>query len=220
MTTKTAHIYFLLDVSGSMEPIVDDVIGGFNQFRQEQLSNEVRTLMTLVEFDSRDRHHVIADAQEIQSVPALTRDTYRPNGGTPLFDAIGALITDATIRSEKVENNEEILFVVFTDGEENASSEYTKDGVFRLISSRQEQGWTFVFMGANQDSYAEGGRIGFDARSTQDFEFSRDGTQAAFMSLGKGMKKEIGKMGRMQRRNVRDFFEGDKEAEEQMRKPD
>jgi len=173
--------------------------------------------MTFVQFDSEDTHLVITDAKDLREIAPLTADDYRPRGGTPLYDAMGQLITDATIRSEELKGAEAVLFVVFTDGEENQSREYDRDKIFELVKRREAQGWTFVYLGANQDSYAAGGRVGFDDRSVQNFTASSDGVARAFGSLSKGMMKERGKMMRGEMRVAADFFEGDKEAEAHLR---
>lgn len=220
-TTKTVHIYFLLDVSGSMQSIASDVIGGFNAFRSEQLATcreaGIEALLTLVQFDSNNPHDVVAAAQSMEDVAELSAATYRPRGGTPLYDAIGALVADASIRAEQSDRPEEIMFVIFTDGQENESREYNRASVFQLIAQREARGWTFVFLGANQDSYLEGAGIGINARSTQNFAASPQGTEAAFTSLSRGMSKEIRKVARREVRHVDDFFEGDKGAEEHLR---
>ena len=216
-TPQKAHIYFLLDASGSMGSLRSDVIGGFNAFCDDQRRDGAETLMTFVQFDSEDPHLVITDAKDLREIAPLTGDDYRPRGGTPLYDAMGQLITDATIRSEELKGAEAVLFVVFTDGEENQSREYDRDKIFELVKRREAQGWTFVYLGANQDSYAAGGRVGFDDRSVQNFAASSDGVARAFGSLSKGMMKERGKMMRGEMRVAADFFEGDKEAEAHLR---
>jgi len=215
--TPVTHIYFLLDRSGSMQSLATDVVGGFNAFVKEQTADGPDALITLVQFDSQEPHEVVLAAQPLPSAPSLTLETYRPRGGTPLYDAMAQLITDATIRAEEKGGREVIIFVTFTDGHENASEQYTKQQIFDLVRNRESRGWTFVYLGANQDSYAEGGGAGFRNASVQDFEASADGVTAAFASLSKGMMKERGKIRTMQERDNTDFFEGDKEAEARLR---
>ena len=141
---RNLHIYFLLDRSGSMGPMADDVVGGFNGFLAAQQAEGHDAVMTLVQFDSQDPHEVLVNAQPIAEVRPLERARYQPRGGTPLYDAMGHLIADATIRAEKTAIDggpaEEVLFVTFTDGEENRSTEYTQAQVFGLISKRQARG--------------------------------------------------------------------------------
>ena len=217
MTTPITHIYFLLDRSGSMESMRDDVIGGFNAFLREQVADGRDAVMTLVQFDTHNAHEVLANAKPLDQVPPLSAATFEPRGGTPLFDAMGTLITEASRRGEVEDGREVVIFVTFTDGEENSSREFSKDKVFALVDDRTTKGWTFVYLGANQDSYGEGGRVGFSADSIQDFEASADGTAMVFSSLSKSMVKERGKIRAMQMRDVANFFEGDKEAEADLR---
>jgi len=217
MTTPITHIYFLLDRSGSMESMRADVIGGFNAFLREQVADGGDAVMTLVQFDSHNSQEVIADAVPIASVAPLTPATFEPRGGTPLYDAMGTLIVEATRRPEVEDGREVVFFVTFTDGEENASREFSRDKVFTIVDDRTAKGWTFVYLGANQDSYGEGGRVGFRADSIQDFAASPEGTAKVFSSLSKGMTKERGKVRLMMERDVANFFEGDKEAEADLR---
>ena len=111
---RNLHIFFLLDRSGSMEPMADDVVGGFNGFLAAQQAEGHDALMTLVQFDSQDPHEVLVNARPIAEVRPLDRARFHPRGGTPLYDAIGHLIADATIRAEKTAIDggaaEEVLF--------------------------------------------------------------------------------------------------------------
>jgi Mg-chelatase subunit ChlD len=218
MTTAITHIYFLLDRSGSMASMADDVIGGFNTFVAEQALDGPDALVTLVQFDGGDPHEVITAAAPIREVPPLTSSTFVPRGNTPLFDAMGRLITDATIRAEELEDQEVIMFVTFTDGAENASRDYGHAQIFDLVKNREARGWTFVYLGANQDSYATGRSMGFGADQVQDFEASSEGASLAFSSLSKGLIKERGKLRANQARSASVFFEGDKEAEAALRR--
>ena len=217
MTTAIPHIYFLLDRSGSMESMASDVIGGFNSFIKEQALDGGDALLTLVQFDGGDIHEVVTAATPIHEVAPLTSTSFVPRGNTPLFDAMGRLITDAPIRAEETDKEEVIMFVTFTDGEENASREYSHSQIFDLVKNREAKGWTFVYLGANQDSYASGRTMGYGADQVQDFEASSDGAALAFSSLSKGMIRERGKIRAKQQRDVSTFFEGDKEAEAALR---
>ena len=214
---RNLHIFFLLDRSGSMEPMADDVVGGFNGFLAAQQAEGHDALMTLVQFDSQDPHEVLVNARPIAEVRPLDRARFHPRGGTPLYDAIGHLIADATIRAEKTAIDggaaEEVLFVTFTDGMENQSTEYTQAQVFGLISKRQELGWTFAYLWANQDSYAEGANIGYAAGSTQNFAPDGAGAAAAFASLAPAVSRHRAKIRSGEAYDPKDLFEGDKGAE-------
>jgi len=218
MSNKTiSHIFFLLDRSGSMQSMASDVIGGFNTFLREQAADGDDALMTLIQFDSTDAHEVLAKSVPITEMKPLSSEDFIPRGSTPLYDAIGHAIGDATIRQEAIKSDvdtiEEVIFVVYTDGEENQSREYSQEKIFELIKKRQESGWTFVFLGADQDAYQAGGRIGLSVGNTQNFAADGEGNASAFSGLSKSMVRERGKMRTNQVRNKADFFENDKDAE-------
>jgi Mg-chelatase subunit ChlD len=222
MTTTNLHIYFVLDRSGSMESMANDVIGGFNGFLAEQQADGPDALMTLIQFDSNDSHEVLANAGPIGNVRPLTRQSFVPRGGTPLYDAMGHAITDATIRVEQRlqahEPNESILFVTFTDGEENRSVEYRREQLFDLVKKHEQEGWTFAYLGANQDAYAEGGRVGYSASSTQNFKGDAEGSQRAFASLSSSVSSRRAKMRAGESFDHTDLFEGRKPAEDDLEK--
>ena len=188
---EPTKIWFLLDRSGSMSGLTQDVIGGFNTFVDEQARDPSgASHLTLVQFDTNAPFEVIHDAVRVEDVPALTA---RPRGGTPLLDAVGDLIERADQRLEsRVRDNqpaEDQLVLIFTDGLENASHRYSRAQVAELVRDRQAAGWEFVFMGANQDSYLEAGRLGFQRESVSNFEASAVGTAAAFRSVSRGTRE-------------------------------
>lgn len=183
----TVHVHFLLDRSGSMAAMAPDVIGGFNAFLRNQQSQPGRSRMTLVQFDSGDPFEVLTDAAPLRRVRGLTPRTFEPRGGTPLWDAVGELITRASVRQEQRrllgKRPEETVVAVYTDGEENQSTRFSGDDVRRLIAAKQEEGWTFVFLGAGLDAYAEGGALGVAVGSTQAFAADGHGARLAFQEL-------------------------------------
>lgn len=218
----TTHIYFVLDRSGSMHSIVDDVIGGFNGFLADQQREGDDALMTFVQFDTNDPAEVLAEACPIREVIALDHHTYVPRGGTPLYDAMGQAIARADLRALRRaaagEPNEHVVFVTFTDGEENSSTHFTRETVFALVEQREALGWSFVYLGANHDSYAASRAIGFDPRSTQQYRADSIGTRVAFESLSDAAVARRRKTKATTPYNVKDFFEGDKKAEDDDRK--
>lgn len=216
--TPTVHVYFVLDRSGSMNAIRSDVIGGFNGFVEEQRTQPGRCLMTLIQFDGGDPHEVLESARPIEQLAPLSSSRFVPRGNTPLFDAMGHAIADATIRTEKLgaagEPYEEIVFVTFTDGMENASREYTRTQIFDLIRKRQEIGWSFIYLGANQDAYAESGQLGYARGSVQNFLANARGTDLAFTSTSRSLSRVRERAGKGQASDRANLFEGDKPADE------
>jgi hypothetical protein len=211
-------IWFLLDRSGSMELLAPDVIGGFNQFVADQVAKPGKARLTAVQFDGQDAFDVICDAVLIDDVAKLTSSVYRPRASTPLHDAMGKLIQTAdrrvANRSEKNKPKEDQLIIVFTDGLENASLEFDRAQVFELIKERTDAGWTFVFMGANQDSYAEGYKMGMDDGNVQNYEATPDNVKAAFASISRASLEFRAKDSLQRVVDKKQFFGGVKEAED------
>ncbi len=220
--TEPTKLWFLLDRSGSMSRLTQDVIGGFNTYIAEQAQESGSAHLTLVQFDSQAPFEIIHDAALIEDVPPLTTRTYSPRGSTPLLDAIGDLIEHAdrriASRSRKEQPAEDQLVVIFSDGLENASRRFNRARVADLISIRQEAGWEFVFMGANQDSYLEAGRIGVSRESISNFTATEAGTAAAFQSISRATREYRGKTRIERTRDSGTFFGGTREAEAVMRR--
>lgn len=215
---KPTHVALLLDRSGSMAPLVSDVIGGVNQFLTEQRAqgNDVR--VSIVQFDSNDPQEVKVWGSPISDVRSLTAADFQPRGGTPLLDATGLLIgrvkVDAQARVAAGLAEEDIVFVTVTDGEENQSREFTLAQVKALVDAQTAAGWTFVFLSAGLNAYADAAAMGYDASNSQAWDRRGDNTRMAFNSVSKGMTNMREKKRRgMMTENV-EFFETGKDAEE------
>ena len=167
----TRSIVFLLDRSGSMETCRDDVIGGFNAFVADQKA--LGGNLTLIQFD--DKYEVVYSETPLDEVGPLTRETFVPRGSTALLDAIGKTIKEGKSQAP--------LFIIFTDGLENTSRTYTKAHVKDLIEQKTKEGWTFMYLGANQDAFAEAGSMGISRAQnfdvTQTLEVFRTLSQTA-----------------------------------------
>jgi hypothetical protein len=163
-------LIFLLDRSGSMETCRADTIGGFNAFVADQ-----KTLggkLTLVQFDHEIKN--VFENVPLGEVNPLTSDTFQPRGSTALMDAIGRTIK--THWSKKG-----VVFIIQTDGEENSSHAYTKAHIKDLIEQKTKDGWTFMYLGANQDAFAEAGSMGIAPCATLHYDVAR--TPEAFRQL-------------------------------------
>lgn len=212
------HISFLLDRSGSMSDLVADVIGGFNQFCATHRAKPGVCTMTAAQFDSQDPFEVIVPDVDIASVADLDESVYSARGTTPLFDAIGSLIADAERRLQRRTAQglpeDDQLVVVFTDGLENASRRWSRAAIFDRIARKQADGWTFVFLGANQDSYAAAGAMGVARGNTSNYAASSEGTRRAWSSVSRATESYRLKEKRARAASRGDFFEGRKEAED------
>jgi Mg-chelatase subunit ChlD len=186
------HIYFVLDRSGSMTSMATDVVGGFNRFIEEQKTLEGRCRLTMIQFDSQDAHEVLYNAVEIDKVSPLTTETFHPRGGTPLLDAEGWMINHArervATRKGSDKKAEAVLFVTYTDGMENASTEWTHEALTRAKKECEEEGWTFTYLGCGHDAYSQSGSIGTHANATQAFAADSRGVRASYSSLSTATK--------------------------------
>jgi uncharacterized protein YegL len=177
MSKKITHIVSVLDRSGSMKHLVDEVIGSFNNFVEEQKKLDGKAELTLVVFD--ENYEVIYDRVDIQKVEPLTTEQYYARGMTALNDAIGN-----TIETFKKKKN--VIFLVQTDGHENSSHKFTNSDIKKLVEDKQSKGWEFVFFGANIDAFAEGNCRGF--KNTQGFMATVKGVKDSYMSLTRCVK--------------------------------
>ncbi|MFV0316197.1 MAG: VWA domain-containing protein [Microthrixaceae bacterium] len=215
------HLYVLLDRSGSMASIADDVIGGYNRLLADQRGLGSRTRITLVQFDSNNPQEVVADAVPVSEVLPLEHETFVPRGSTPLLDATGRLIARATARQHQhaaLGHEEEIVFVSITDGHENASQELTLPAVRKMIDERTEAGWTFVFLSAALDVYGEATSLGYDPRSAQSFTADAEGVHLAMDSLSRSVGEFRQDVLEGRTFDKGDFFRDDKAAEEDRRR--
>jgi hypothetical protein len=175
-------ITVVLDRSGSMASIADDVIGGLNTFIRAQAQVEGEARFTLVQFD--DEYEVVHAHVPVQDVPTLTDRTYVPRGSTALLDAIGRTIIDTGARLAmlpEADRPQAVIFAVQTDGLENASREFTRERVFEMIRHQEEKyAWQFVFLAADQDAIAEGSKMGFAAASALDYDKSGGAVAAMY----------------------------------------
>jgi len=165
MNQQLVDIVVVLDRSGSMAAGIDDTIGGFNTFLDEQKRAEGLARLTLTQFDHE--YEIVYEREDIAKVPPLDRSTYVPRGRTALLDAIGRTISvvGARVASETVADQPwKVVFVIITDGQENASREFNRARVLEMIRKQEKEGgWEFVFLAANQDAIAEAGLIGISA---------------------------------------------------------
>lgn len=184
MKKNYTHVAILIDRSGSMHSIKSDVIGGFNELIEEQKKLSGDLTVSLVQFDENLglKYDVLNDFSKLDSVQLLTEQNYNPRGQTPLNDSLAKLINETGQKLASMQENErpeKVLIVSITDGKENASREYTKDGLKKLIEHQESKySWQFMYIGANQDSFSEGSSRGISAA----YNFSADSKGTKKMS--------------------------------------
>lgn len=182
------ELVFILDRSGSMAGLEKDTIGGFNGMLEKQKKEKGACYVTTVLFD----HEIttLHDRVKIGDVPALTDADYTVRGCTALIDAIGMTvrrIEDIHRYQRKEDVPAHTLFVITTDGLENASREYTADQVRRMIEAKKEQGWEFLFIGANIDAVGTAKGFGIDADRAVNYHADSKGTETLFNCVSRAV---------------------------------
>ncbi len=178
MKNNITETVFILDRSGSMSGLESDTIGGFNSMLRKQRELDGKCYVSTVLFD--DKSEVIHDRLDIGEVKELTSEEYYPRGCTALTDAIGGAIHHIEYihkyaRPEDVP--EHTLFVITTDGMENASRVYSADKVRKMVEEKKELGWEFIFMAANIDSVETASQYGIAENRAVNYIHDEKGTK-------------------------------------------
>lgn len=167
------EIVCVVDRSGSMGSIRSDAEGGLNTFIESQQKQEgAGANFTLVEFD-----HDIVTVHNRVDVDTVKPYKLEPRGSTALLDAIGTAINSMP---KDLDKDAKVIFVVVTDGGENASKEYKREQVFKMIDEKKALGWEFMFLAANQDAIETGSSYGFDMGKCVNFASTTGGTKALY----------------------------------------
>ena len=179
------ELVFILDRSGSMCGLEADTIGGYNSMLERQKEQEGTCRVTTVLFD--DRYELLHDRIELQGVRPITEQEYYVRGCTALLDAMGKTIQKiaAVQRNTAPEHRaEKVIFVITTDGMENASREYTAEKVRALVERQQKEfGWEFLFLGANIDAIAAARHVGIRAERAVNYHADSAGTRLNYEVL-------------------------------------
>ena len=186
MRKGLTELVFILDKSGSMGGLEQATIGGFNEMLMKQKEENGEANVTTVLFD--DEIEVIHDRFPIEIVKPLTREDYSVRGCTALLDAVGSTIKKIkNIQKHLPEEMkaEKVIFVITTDGMENASQEYTYKMVKKMIEKYQEKGWQFIFMGANIDAEKEAVNLGINARRAVTYKNDSQGVKLNYRATAK-----------------------------------
>lgn len=187
MQNDLTEIAYVLDRSGSMQSLVSDAIGGFNSFLSSQQQLEGRANFTLVLFDHE--YMVVHKSVDIRQVPELTARTYVPRGQTAMLDAVGRTIDDLGARlagTPEAQRPAKVIVAIFTDGLENASTDYTHERLAAMIKHQQEvYNWEFLFLAANQDAVASAAKIAIPAAQAMNFAASPTGVRQSQEDLAK-----------------------------------
>lgn len=189
MKKNLTELVFILDRSGSMAGLEADTIGGFNAMVEKQKTEPGEALVSTVLFDHEST--VIHDRVPLQNMKPMTGKEYCVRGSTALLDAVGGAIYHMGIvhkYARPEDRPEKTMFIITTDGMENASRKYTYERVKTMIEGQKEKyGWEFIFLGANMDAAKEAARFGISADRAANYHADRKGTGVIYETVGEAI---------------------------------
>jgi hypothetical protein len=197
-------INVIIDASGSMQHLTHDTIGSFNGFLKEQKAVPGEAAFTLCKFNTDYR--LVHDFVKLAGVPELDTTVYAPEGGTALLDAMGTTIESVGRKLAAMPESErpsKVIFLVITDGHENASSRFSSEQIKTMVEHQKDTyNWEFVFMGANIDAIAAGTNLGISMQNTMNYISDAAGTADLYKSISHNMTSYRGS-----RSSRADFFD-------------
>jgi hypothetical protein len=189
MRNELTAILMILDRSGSMTPLADDTVGGFNNFITQQKAEPGDAVVTLVLFNHE--YEAVYNAVPIAKVEPMTVKSYNPGGNTALLDAIGRGVHDLGSKLAAMDEKDrpgKVIVVIMTDGQENASKECKREQIKKLIEEQTSRySWSFLFLGANIDAFAEAGGLGVARASTANFVATGQGVRNSLRMVGESV---------------------------------
>ena len=173
---KKLDVVFILDKSGSMSGSEENTISSFNEYLEKEKKNKFKTTITTVLFS--DDYKYLHNGIDVRKVKPITNKDYYVGGCTALYDALGN-----TIQTIDKKDTEKVLFIIITDGYENASKEYNNSNIRNLIKKHKD--WEFIYIGADIDSYTAGSNIGIKRENIANYKKDSKGTSKLFGAVGK-----------------------------------
>lgn len=185
MKENLTELVFILDKSGSMSPLVDDTIGGFNSLLKKQKNEKGQCVVTTVLFNQGVQ--ILHNRVPIEDVKNMTEKEYQPMGSTSLLDAMGSTIDKIKndhVNTPKEKRPDKVLFAIITDGAENSSTEYNIKQIKNSVSACQELlGWEFLFLGANIDAIETASQFGIPKSMAANYNCDSEGTELNFDAI-------------------------------------
>ncbi len=187
MKNDLTHIAFILDRSGSMQSMAEEAIGGFNAFIEEQKKEDGDVRLSLILFD-HEYSPTMMDVP-LAEMPALTVEDYQPRGTTALLDAMGRTIDDLGKHIAALPESDrpgDVIIVTLTDGLENASSDYKREKIAKMVKHQQEKyDWQFLFLGASLESFEESQSLGIQRACSHVFDSVEEGMSYSSRAVSK-----------------------------------
>lgn len=178
MKKGLTELVFILDRSGSMNGLENDTIGGYNSLLEKQKKGSGEAVITTVLFD--DQYELLHDRINLRGIKPITDKEYYVRGMTALLDAVGKTIRkidNVQKHTAEYERAENVMFIITTDGMENASREFSYEEVKKMIEHKKKKyGWEFIFLGANIDAAATAERFGISKDRASNYNADSDGT--------------------------------------------
>ncbi len=219
MKKKLTELVMILDRSGSMGGLESDTIGGYNSMLQKQKETEGEVLVSTVLFD--DRSEVLFDRVPLSEMPQMTQKDYYVRGCTALLDAVGGAIHhigNIHKYAREEDRPEKTIFVITTDGLENASRVYSYDRVKKMVERQKEKyGWEFLFLGANIDAVETAGRFGISADRAANYHSDHKGTALNYTVLAEAvceMRSSAAPLGAAWKRRIEEDYYNRQEGDE------
>ena len=185
MKKNLTEIVFILDRSGSMSGLEQDTIGGFNSLIEKQKKEDGEAYISTVLFDHISE--VLHDRVDLKKIKPMTEDEYYVRGSTALLDAVGGAIQhigNVHKYARDEDRPEKTIFVIMTDGYENASRNYRYNEIRRMITRQKKKyGWEFMFLGANIDVISEARKFGVDEEMAVEFLNDKKGTAVSYDAI-------------------------------------
>ena len=190
MNKNLTELVFILDMSGSMSRLTDDTIGGFNSVLKEHAGKEGEVLVTTYLFNNDSR--MLHDRLPIKDVPAMTAADYRAAGCTALIDTLGDAIRHI-VGIHRYAREEDVpahtIFVITTDGMENASHRFSADQVRKMVTHEQEKyGWEFIYLAANIDAAETAARYGIASDRAVNYMADASGTEVLYQTVSNAVR--------------------------------
>lgn len=188
MKQNLVEVVFIMDRSGSMYPLQQDSIGGFNAMLSKQQQEEGTAYVTTFLFNQRSE--ILHDRIDIKDVKPLTLNDYQVGGCTALYDCLGEAIKHIDMVHKYIKDDdkpEKVIFIITTDGYENASHKYRQKQIKKMIQDKTKKGWEFIYLAANIDAASTADEIGIEESRTCNYHHDAFGVENVYASVSEAI---------------------------------